>query len=290
MCGSSKTTTPDTSGAQAEQQRQYDASNALSQQQLDQQNAQFQKQFDAANSQYAAQLQAAQDEANRQAAQSKDALTQQQAQFESVQALTRQEDEAKTAAAQLDATNQRNYATGREHLADQYTGQINAQYAGFDDPYYKAFAQKLVDTYAPQVAQGYSDAARSTKATFNDAGTLDSSGAARSFAQLAAQKTTANAQLDSSAMDQANVLKGNINQQRGNALGALMGSLSTADPLPAGGDPTQALGGLSSRLSTTMSAIGTPQANYAPNYTPPSFSVATPKARGYYNSYASGLA
>ena len=290
MCSSS-TSSPDTSAAAAEQQREYDASNALAQQQLQQQQTQFDQQYSASQAQNAAELKAAQDEATRQQTQSQGALAQQQEQFAAVQAQTQQEDAAKTAAAQLDATNQQTYATGRQQLADEYTGAVNQAYSGFDDPYYQAFAQQLVNTYAPTIAQSYSDAQRGTKAAFNDAGTLDSTGAARSFAQLAAQNTTANDDLSSSATNQANDLKANINQQKGQTLSALMGSLSTANPLPAGGDPTQALSSLNSTLNTTLQAQGAPQPNVAPTFIPPSFSVATPKAVNsiYSTSYTSGL-
>lgn len=290
MCGSSEVTSPDTSAATAEQQRQFDASNQLAQEQLAQQNAQFQAQQKAASDQQKAQLAASQTAAQQQQAAQAAALAQQQSQFAGVQALQQQEDDAKTAAAQKDATDQQAYATGRQNLASQYTKQVNDQYAGFDDDYFNQFAQKLVDTYAPQVAQSYGDAQQSTKASFNDAGTLDSSGAAKSFATLAAQDTSANASLASSAQDQAQTLKSNVNAQKSSTLGALMGSLATANSLPAGGDPTQALQSLNSNLGATYSAAGTPTFNTTSSYTPPAFSVATPPRRtAQVNTYATGL-
>lgn len=280
--GSKKTSQPDTSAQEAEAQRQAAAEQARLQALLDQQQKMFDQQRADEQARYQQQLAAQQAEAERQrqAAQAENdrqyqlqqqQAAQQEAARQQANAQAEAERQAQAAAAADKARLAREYATGRQNLIDTNKAAIDSAYAGFDDKAFGDFAQSFVNYYKPQAEKTYQDATRDTTFGYGDAGNLRSSAAAKSFGDLVGQLHTNEGKIANAATDATNQYRGQIDQQKSDALGLLYDAAGAANPnLPDGftdADLSSALGGLGTQLGgITSSAAGKAASTKAPTF------------------------
>jgi hypothetical protein len=234
------------------------------------QQVQWEQQRASDEQRYQQQLTAQQAEAERQR-QAQDSYNQQMLAGQQSQLQAQQQAAAEELARQQAKAEQaRKYAEGRNTLIDKARGDINAAYSGFDDNYFHQFAQDFVNYYKPQLGREADQSQKQATYSYADSGNLRSTAAAKSFGDLNRQRAEKEGEIANSAIDNANSFRGDIDQQKSDALSLLFSSGAVgADSLPDGSDAGSALAGIGSQLG----ALTTTQANKAKNIKAPSFSA-----------------
>jgi hypothetical protein len=118
----------------------------------------------------------------------------------------------------------------RQNRITQGTGQINATFAGYNDPFYDGIKQRYLDAYYPQIDKQYKDGQEQTTFGLSRQGLLDSSVGAQQSAKLLEAFQQARLSAADRAQGAANTMRGNIEGARADALSLLS---STADPATA---------------------------------------------------------
>lgn len=118
---------------------------------------------------------------------------------------------------------------------DAASGGVNNAYAGYDDGFYKNYAQKILDSQLPALQDKYQELGRTTKAGLADAGNLRGSAAARIVARLMASQTSDQAGLANAASNSAQTLRSSIDAQRQAALAQAMAAAGVQQNTPVGG-------------------------------------------------------
>lgn len=224
---------------------QSDAAAKQSADQAAAQQALVQKQIDSQNSI------AAQQEAERQA----DLVRQQQQQDAAAATAKATADKANQDAA-TKAANATTYSTGAQKSLADATNTINSTYSKYDDNYYNNFASQFMQYYEPQINDQFTKANNSTTYALNDAGNLNSSGAAYTFGQIAQQKANTEASVASQALASRDALKNQVTEQQKAALNSATTAVSTAAPpdFSTIDNVNGSLGGLNSSLSNITNA------------------------------------
>lgn len=174
----------------------------------------------------------------------------------------------------INAINARRDEEMRQHRIRLGKSAIDANFAGFDAPYYERYANANLDLDMPQVRDQYRDAIKEQTFRHARAGTLASSMSASNTADLAKQNALAQAMTRGKADSAAAALRSRVAQEKGNLTSQLY---ATTDPEMA------ASGALNAAKN-----IGQDQPSYSP--LGQMFQVATIGAGNFMNSLRNNAA
>jgi hypothetical protein len=116
----------------------------------------------------------------------------------------------------------------RQGRIKQGTAGINANFAGFDDTFYKGFTDTLMSYYQPQLDQQFGDAQDRMTYGLADAGMLRSSVAGKESARLTSSYQDNLAQILADSTGQTDALRTNIGNER-NSLVSMLNATGDAD-------------------------------------------------------------
>ncbi len=124
-----------------------------------------------------------------------------------------------------DALAQSNYTTNRINWGKSL---IDIAFRGFDDPYYADFEKRTLDMALPDIARQKKDANDQTLYGLARSGNLDSSTAAKQYADVNTRNNQAIQNATDTAHTAAENLRGDVESERNNLTNQLV---STMDPM-----------------------------------------------------------
>lgn len=259
---------------QAEWQRQADLETQRASESAAAQQAQWQEMLAQQEARIQSQLQQQQEEAQRQRDQEAQTVAEQMAQRKAELDFQKEKQAAEQARAAERARLTREYATGRQKAMDTSRTAIDTAYAGFNDDYFKKFAQDFVNYYKPKLDRQTTEANRGATFAYSDSGNLRSTAAARAFGDISRQSAEKSGEIANGAVDASKGFQQDIEGQKGEALDLLNSSAAVGNPnLP--DDIDQAgFDSLMSGIGSQLGALTQTQVNKARAIKTPSYGAA----------------
>lgn len=124
----------------------------------------------------------------------------------------------------------------RQDRIRQGAADINTAFQKFDQPFYNDFQNRFLDFYTPQLDQQLADARAKISTGLADRGMLESSAGLRALGRLQDKNNIERTTLANQAIDQANQLKGQVENQKSDlyALNEASADPSRMGPLVSG--------------------------------------------------------